>query len=153
MIEVEVPIQRVKDWMRIPEYESPGAVAFDIAAAEDVYVGRGEVALVPTGLVVKVPDDCALLLCSRSSAPKKYGIIPPHGLGIIDQDYCGPEDELKVQVMGLHDPDTHLHAMQPTIMAGDRIAQGLIIPCLRAKFVEKPEGIALASRGGFGSTG
>jgi dUTP pyrophosphatase len=152
MIEVQVPIQRIDPAVRIPQYQSPGAVAFDIAAAQDIYVNRGEIALVPTGLVVKVPDDCALLLCSRSSAPKKYGIIPPHGLGVIDQDYCGPDDELKIQVMGLVDAGPFLAQAQPTIYKGDRIAQGLLVPCVRAEFVEVESSMA-ASRGGFGSTG
>jgi len=67
-----------------------------------------------------------------------------NGIGVIDGDYCGPEDEIK---LSLFNP-----GLQPaSIDKGDRLAQGLIVPVVKAEFEEGPAD--KRSRGGFGSTG
>lgn len=134
-----------------PEYKTPGSVAFDIAAAVDFELESGQIALVPTGLVIEVPEGHALLLCSRSSTPQKLHLSPPHGLGIIDQDYCGDDDELMVQVM-CHWPTLPASSYKMCYDRGTRIAQGLIVPVEKAVFHESSSSFA-ANRGGFGSTG
>ena len=70
--------------------------------------------------------------------------MQPHGLGVIDQDYCGPKDELKIQVHNF----TH---QTVKVERGEKIAQGLFVKCAQAEFTEI-EVVENKTRGGFGST-
>jgi len=65
-------------------------------------------------------------------------------VGIIDQDYCGPEDEIKIQMM-------NISKKKVKIEKGERIAQALLVKIARPNLIEKK--IRAKSRGGFGSTG
>jgi len=131
----------------LPEYETPGAVGFDICAAEEITVAPQEIVRIKTGLVVKTPAGYALIVVPRSSTPKKKGLDMPHSIGIIDQDYCGPNDELQIQVRNF--------TLQPvTVTRGEKIAQGLFVRVDAAEWEElHPEKLPEMSRGGFGSTG
>jgi len=71
-----VRIRRLTPHVPLPEYQTIGAAGFDLAASEDTRVGPGEVALVPTGLVIRVPDGYFL-------------------------GYCGAKDEIRIQVMNV----------------------------------------------------
>ena len=68
-------------------------------ANADVTIAPGTIALVPTGLVIEVPPDHFLGIFARSSTPLKRGLMVANGVGVIDQDYCGPADEVKIQVL------------------------------------------------------
>jgi dUTP pyrophosphatase len=139
-----VRITRMHPDARIPEYQSDGAAGFDLAAVADVTVDPGRVALVPTGLVIQVPIRMFLGIFARSSTPVKKGLMVANGVGVVDPDYCGPDDEVKVAVMNFT-PDP------VTVRAGDRIAQGILLEAPRVEWAEAPaEG---PSRGGFGSSG
>ena len=95
---VTVRIRRLRDDVALPAYESRGAAAFDLAAAADVTVAAGTVTLVPTGLVIEVPAGMFLGVFARSSTPLKRGLMVANGVGIVDADYCGPTDEIKIEV-------------------------------------------------------
>jgi len=138
-------ITRIDKSLPLPKYETPGSVAFDVHARETVVVAARSLALVPTNLVVQIPEGYALLLASRSSTPKKKGLSIPHGIGIIDQDYCGPQDEMRAQVFNNGNEVV-------TVERGERIAQAMIVPIARVELVER-ELATTESRGGFGSTG
>jgi dUTP pyrophosphatase len=140
-----VRIRRLRPEVRLPAYESDGAAAFDLAAAEEVIVEPGRVALVPTGLVIEVPPGLALGIFARSSTPLKRGLMIANGVGLVDSDYCGPADEVKIAVM-------NFTAASVTVRAGDRIAQALLLPAPRVEWDEVAE-LASESRGGFGATG
>ncbi|MGH9310123.1 MAG: dUTP diphosphatase [Vicinamibacterales bacterium] len=142
---MKVRISRVRPDVALPRYESDGAAAFDLAAAEDVVVPAGGVALVPTGLVVEVPPGMFLGIFARSSTPLKRGLMVANGVGIVDPDYCGPADEIKIAAM-------NFTAAPVTVHRGDRIAQGIFLAAPRVTWEEA--GPARAdSRGGFGATG
>ena len=81
---------------------------------------------------------------ARSSTPLKRGLIVANGVGVVDADYCGPEDEIKVQVL-------NFTAAPVTVRAGDRLAQGILLPVTRIEWDEVEE-LRKDSRGGFGST-
>ncbi|MBW8894603.1 MAG: hypothetical protein JF613_00225 [Acidobacteria bacterium] len=66
-----VRIKRLSPSVSLPRYESDGAAAFDLAAAAEMTVEPGRVALVPTGLVIEVPTGMFLAIFARSSAPLK----------------------------------------------------------------------------------
>jgi dUTP pyrophosphatase len=141
-----VRIRRLRADVPLPAYQTPGAAGFDLAASEEVRIAPNAVALVPTGLVIRVPDGYFLGIFARSSTPLKRGLIVSNGVGVIDADYCGADDEIKIQVL-------NVTRELVTIKAGDRIAQGLFIPVARATWDETSEDLRIGSRGGFGATG
>jgi dUTP pyrophosphatase len=127
-----------------PTYETAGAAGFDLAAAEDVEVPPRQIRLIGTGLVIKVPDGHFLAIFARSSTPLKRGLMIANGVGVIDSDYCGATDEVKIQVINITDKAV-------AVRRGDRLAQGVVLAAPRVEFVEGDAGDR--SRGGFGSTG
>jgi dUTP pyrophosphatase len=129
----------------MPSYQTAGAAGFDLAASADVTIAPGAIVLIPTGLVVEVPNGHFLGIFARSSTPLKKGLIVANGVGVLDSDYCGPTDELKIQVM-------NVTSLPVTVTAGDRIAQGIVMPYARVE-IEDGGGATAPSRGGFGSTG
>jgi dUTP pyrophosphatase len=141
-----VAIRRLDTSVPLPEYQTPGAAGFDLAASADVVVEPGVIALVPTGLVIKVPDGHFLGIFARSSTPLKRGLMVANGVGVIDQDYCGTHDEVKIQVF-------NFTSAAVRVAKGDRIAQGVLIPVTRAQWEETAGDLREGSRGGFGATG
>jgi len=142
---MNVKIIRIDKSLPLPKYETNGAVGFDFVAREDVVVGAKSLGLIPGNVVIEVPTGFMLVVASRSSAPRKKGLLTPHGIGIIDHDYCGPEDEVKIQVYNFRDEEV-------VIKKGERVAQGVFVRIEKFLFKEVDE-IRGESRGGFGSTG
>lgn len=137
-------IKRIDPTLPLPQYQTAGSVGFDLITREDTVISPGKIGLIPGNVIVTVPRGFALLIIPRSSLPKKKSLICPHSLGVIDQDYCGPDDEIFVQVQNISD--------QPVIVQrGERIAQGLLVKVEQAQWMEVAE-VAAKSRGGFGST-
>jgi len=141
-----VRIRRLDSAVALPAYQTPGAAGFDLASNADVTIAPGTIALVPTGLVIQVPPGHFLGIFARSSTPLKKGLMVANGVGVIDQDYCGPADEVKIQVL-------NFTAAPVQVVKGDRIAQGLFIPVARADWQEADGDLRDGSRGGFGATG
>ncbi|HTH03050.1 MAG TPA: dUTP diphosphatase [Vicinamibacterales bacterium] len=142
---ISVRIRRLSPSVPLPQYESDGAAAFDLAAAGDVTIQPGQVALIPTGLVIEVPPGMFLGIFARSSTPLKRGLMVANGVGIVDPDYCGPDDEVKIAVLNFTSAPVR-------VAAGDRIAQGMLLPVNRVTW-EETQVLREDSRGGFGSTG
>ena len=140
-----VEIQRIDPSLPLPQYESAGAVGFDFVTREDTTIEPKSIGLVPGNVIIKVPEGHALVVVPRSSLPRKKALVCPHSIGIIDQDYHGPEDEIFIQVQNISDEPV-------TIERGDRIAQGLFMRVDRAEWNEVDDHGA-ETRGGFGSTG
>lgn len=142
---MKVKIQRVDKSLPLPKYETGGSVGFDFLARKDTTIPPKTIALIPGNVIVEVPANYMLLVSLRSSTPRKKGLLMPHGIGVIDHDYCGPQDEIKIQVYNFTD--------QPvTVLRGEKIAQGIFVHIDRFEW-EEVEGIREKSRGGFGSTG
>ncbi|MFC1599827.1 dUTP diphosphatase [Patescibacteria group bacterium] len=137
-------IKRIDTNLPLPVYETGGSVGFDIIAREKAEIPPKEIKLIPGNIIVEVPKGYMLMVASRSSTPKKKGLTPPHGLGIIDHDYCGNEDEIKIQVYNFTD--------EPVIVErGEKIAQGVFIRIDKLEW-EEVDDMTSDSRGGFGST-
>lgn len=142
---MKIQIQRVDTSVALPTYASGGAVAFDVVTRETTTVEPGAIALIPGNVIVKIPEGTMLLVAPRSSMPRKKGLVFPHGIGIIDQDYCGPEDELLIQVQNI--------TKEPvTVERGERIAQAVFVRIEKAEWKEV-DSHGVETRGGFGSTG
>ncbi|MBT3834870.1 dUTP diphosphatase [Candidatus Peribacteria bacterium] len=141
---MKVSIIRVDKNLPLPGYETRGSLGFDLITREDTVIEPGKIALVPGNAIVKIPEGYALLLIPRSSLPRKKSLICPHSIGLIDQDYCGPKDELMVQVQNISDEKV-------TVERGEKIAQGLFVKVEKADWTEV-SGHNEETRGGFGST-
>lgn len=142
---MKVHIKRIDQSLPLPVYETDGSVGFDILAREETVIESGMIELIPANIIVEVPKGYMLVVASRSSTPRKTGLTPPHGFGIIDHDYCGPEDEIKIQVY-------NFSGSAVTIKKGEKIAQGVFVRIDKFEWEEVDE-IRGESRGGFGSTG
>ena len=141
---IPVDIKRLDPDVPMPEYKTAGAIAFDIAVREGKTIQPGETVFFSTGLIVCTPPGYGLILAGRSSNAKKQ-ITLANGIGVIDQDYCGPEDELKLSVRN-EGPEPY------TVETGERIAQGLFVPIVRGEFRDV-ETLTGPTRGGYGTTG
>lgn len=138
----EVKFQKVSPNAVAPKFHTDGSAGFDLTTSAHVVVRPDSRMLVSTGLIIAAPKDHMLFITHRSSTPKRFGV---HVLtGIVDEDYCGPEDVISIQVQNFWPSSV-------TIPMGSRIAQGVFIPVQRAKFVE--HNFKGKSRGGYGSTG
>jgi dUTP pyrophosphatase len=153
---VSVVVEVVReDWadpgVPLPAYQTAGAAGADLSAnlpeevrAAGIVIAPGGRALVPTGLRVAVPEGYEMQVRPRSGLALRQGIVLPNSPGTIDSDYRGP---LGVIVMNLGDADF-------VVRHGDRIAQAVIAPVVRAGFVQVA-GLddTVRGAGGFGSTG
>lgn len=130
----------------MPFYATDGAAGIDLAAfcESDITVEPSQRELIKTGLCVAIPEGCVGIIAVRSSLGVKHGIALSNGIGVIDCDYRG---ELMVSVYNASD-------VPFTVKNGDRIAQLIIMPYLRADICER-ETLTETERntGGFGSTG
>ena len=140
----QVKIKRLDKNLPLPRYETEGSVGFDLLCRESVTINSQRVGLIPANVIVETPPGYMLMVTLRSSTPRKQGLLIPHGVGVIDQDYCGEGDEIKIQVYNFT-PDA------VSIERGDRIAQGIFVRVDRAEWLEV-EGMDSETRGGFGST-
>ncbi len=139
-----VRITRLHASAILPAYQTEGAAGFDLAASQPMTIQPGQIALVPTGLVIEVPAGHFLGVFARSSTPLKRGLVVANGVGVVDSDYSGPTDEIKIQVL-------NVTSVPVDIEPGDRLAQGVLMPFVRAVWTEGEA--SGPSRGGFGSTG
>ena len=129
---------------RKPEYGSDRAAGMDFFASESVTIAPGEHALVHTGIVMRLAPGYYLEISARSSTFRKKRLVLTNGIGIIDEDYCGIDDEIMFSYVNLGTEPATVHA-------GEAIGQGVVRHRLRAELrTFTPED---KSRGGFGSTG
>ncbi|HYC79817.1 MAG TPA: dUTP diphosphatase [Candidatus Binatia bacterium] len=142
---MKVKIRRKDSSVPLPVYGTPDSAAFDIASNEDVVIDPKSLAQIHTGLYFECPPGYFLAMFSRSSTPKKKGLMPPHGVGVLDPDYAGPEDEALVLVYNFTDEPVE-------VKKGDRIAQGIFLPFQQVEWEEK-DSLKEVTRGGVGSTG
>jgi dUTP pyrophosphatase len=136
------------DGLPLPHYATGGAAAVDLCAAipEDAHMvipslGR---ALIPTGLTIQLPLDHELQIRARSGLASKHGILVANSPGTIDEDFRG---EICVILLNAS-PKPY------TVRRGDRVAQAVLAPVVRAEWRET-ETLTETQRGtgGFGSTG
>lgn len=146
MNNIRVRVKKLREDAVIPEYKTEGAAGFDLVAAEDVTINAGETVTVPTGLAFEIPEGYELQIRPRSGLSLKTPLRIANSPGTIDSDYRG---EVKIIITNTGQCDDYYN-----IYKGDRIAQGVIVPVMRAEFEEVDE-LSETSRGygGFGSTG
>ena len=141
---IQVKIKRIYGSFPLPRYQSPGAVGFDFYCVNQTYIRPGEIQLIATDVIMEIPEGYMLMIVPRSSTARKHGLTLPHGAGIIDNDYCGENDQIFIQVYNFTN-ETQI------VDPGSKIAQGILVKVAHADFYEV-DSMAEESRGGFGST-
>ena len=116
----------------------------DLRAAETVNLSKGEFKLISLGVGMILPDGYEAHIVPRSSTFKKFHIIQTNHMGIIDNSYCGEQDEWKFPALAVEDT---------IINKNDRICQFRIVKKQPEIVFEQVEKLSDTSRGGFGSTG
>ena len=142
---VRVTIKKIREGAVLPRYGSAQAAGADLYACpeEDVTLLPGETALIPTGLVLALPEGTVGLVYARSGLALREGLAPANKVGVIDSDYRG---EVMVAL--------HNHSAEPRIVTpGERVAQLVIAPYLTGAFEEGDVDDTARGAGGFGSTG
>lgn len=140
---VTTRVERCHAEAKLPVYSTEGAGGFDFFTVDSGIVLPGCSAVVRTGLKFEIPAGCALLIMGRSGLGFKNGIRLANCVGLIDCDYRG-EVMLKI----------HNEGAEPYAWGiGARLAQGVIVPYIRAGFVEGAVSETDRGEAGFGSTG
>lgn len=116
----------------------------DLRAAEEVSIKAGEFKLVPLGIAMELPKGYEAHVVPRSSTFKNFGVIQTNSMGIIDETYCGDNDQWFFAAYALRDTEIHVN---------DRICQFRIMEHQPALEFEETEVLGNESRGGHGSTG
>lgn len=137
-------IKRLDQSLPLPRYHTIGSAGFDLSARVETTIAPKQIARIPSGLIIGTPTGYVLTLAARSSLASKKGLMLANGIGTIDSDFCGPEDEILISVYNFSDQSV-------TVEKGERIAQGLFLKVEQGEW-EEVEEISKQSRGGFGST-
>ena len=117
---------------------------YDLRAAEDVEMKSGEFKLIKLGVAIQLPSGYEAIVAPRSSTFKNYGIIQANSIGVIDESYCGDNDQWMLPAIALRDT---------TIHKNDRICQFRIIEHQPAHKITTVQQLGGKDRGGIGSTG
>ena len=143
---MKIRVKKLVPEAKIPTYGSDFAAGADLYAAqpEAVVIAPGETVLVHTGIAMEIPEGYGGFLYARSGLATKRGLAPANKVGVIDSDYRG---EIMV---ALYNQSSSVQ----TVESGERIAQLVIAPFLKASFDEAEElEDTRRGEGGFGSTG
>lgn len=142
---MKINYKKMRDDAKVPFYGSDLAAAADLyACCDDLVVKPFETVIIPTGIALEIPDGYAAFIYARSSLGIKEGLAPANKVGVIDADYRG---EIMVGLYNHSD-------VERTIFRGERIAQMVIAPFIKADFCEVDD-LSVTNRGDgrFGSTG
>lgn len=116
----------------------------DLRCGETIEMKKGEFKIIPLGVAMQLPSGYEALVLPRSSTFKRYGIIMVNSIGLIDESYCGDEDEWGFLA----------YATKDTIIPqNDRICQFRILDHMPELDIETVDRLSDENRGGYGSTG
>ena len=116
----------------------------DLRAAKEMVLKAGQYAKIPLGVAMKLPEGYEAHIVPRSSTYKNYGLIQTNHMGVVDESYCGDNDQWHMPVYALRDTVIHVN---------DRICQFRIMEHQPKIVFEEVEALSAPDRGGFGSTG
>ena len=116
----------------------------DLRAAEDMAIQKGECRLIPLGVAIELPKGYEAHVVPRSSTFRNYGLIQANSFGVVDESYCGNEDQWFVPMYAIRDTEVHVN---------DRICQFRIMEHQPEIVFEETGRLLGENRGGFGTTG
>lgn len=116
----------------------------DLRAAEEITMKAGEFKLIPLGIAMELPVGYEAHVVPRSSTFKNFGVIQTNSMGVIDESYCGDNDQWFFPAYALRDTVIHVN---------DRICQFRIMEHQPELYFEEAKELGHEDRGGHGSTG
>tara|TARA_B100001750_G_scaffold179597_1_gene147964 strand:- start:12 stop:449 length:438 start_codon:yes stop_codon:yes gene_type:complete len=143
---IKVLVKKLNPKVELPKYKTEGSSGMDLKALIEnpIIIKPQSYVLIPTGLSIAIPEDTEIQIRPRSGLAAKSSISVLNTPGTIDSDYRG---EIKIILFN--------HGKEEFIVNnGDRIAQMILMPVLKAEFEEIKElPKTVRGSGGFGSTG
>ena len=143
---MKLKIKKLDERAIIPTYGTEYSAGADLynMGGEAVSVAPGETVLIHTGLSIEIPEGYCGLIFARSGLATKRGLAPANKVGVVDSDYRGE------WMVALHNHSDKT----ATVEGGERVAQMVVVPYLKAEF-ELADELSETERGegGFGSTG
>ncbi|MBO5207313.1 MAG: dUTP diphosphatase [Clostridia bacterium] len=143
---MKLKIKKLDERAIIPTYGTEYSAGADLynMGGEAVSVAPGETVLIHTGLSIEIPEGYCGLIFARSGLATKRGLAPANKVGVVDSDYRGE------WMVALHNHSDKT----ATVEGGERVAQMVVVPYLKAEF-ELTDELSETERGagGFGSTG
>ena len=143
---VKILVKKFDKNIKLPTYKTSGASGMDLVAyiKNNITINPGNIAIVPTGIAIAIPKNFEIQIRPRSGLAAKKGISVLNTPGTIDSDYRG---EVKIILINLSKKSF-------VVKSGDRIAQMILCPVIKAKLAEvKKLPKTSRNKGGFGSTG
>lgn len=144
MAEKNIKVKYLSDKVSKLEYIAGKSDWIDLRAAEDVELKQGDFKLIPLGIAMQLPKGYEAHIIPRSSTFKNFGVIQANHMGMVDESYCGDNDQWYFPAIALRDT---------SIKAGDRICQFRIIEHQPQLIFEAVDTLGNEDRGGFGTTG
>lgn len=140
----KIKVRYLSDKVSKLEYIAGKSDWIDLRAAEDVELKQGDFKLIPLGIAMQLPKGYEAHIIPRSSTFKNFGVIQANHMGMVDESYCGDNDQWYFPAIALRDT---------SIKAGDRICQFRIMEHQPQLIFEAVDTIGNEDRGGFGTTG
>ena len=141
---MEIKIKYFTDKIDKIEYIAGKSDWMDLRCAEDIELKAGDFRLIPLGVGMKLPEGYEAHVVPRSSTFKNFGLIQVNSMGIVDESYCGDNDQWFWPALATRDVTVHVN---------DRICQFRIMEHQPAFDFVEVEKLGENDRGGFGSTG
>ena len=143
---VKILVKKFDKNIKLPAYKTSGSSGMDLVAyiKNKITINPGKTAMIPTGIAVAIPKNYEIQIRPRSGLAAKKSISVLNTPGTVDSDYRG---EIKIILINLSKESF-------VVKSGDRVAQMILCPVVRAKFKEvKNLPKTIRDKGGFGSTG
>ena len=141
---VSVKIKYLSDKIEKLRYIDGKSDWIDLRCAEEITIKQGEFKLIPLGIAMELPQGYEAHIVPRSSTFKNFGIIQTNHMGVVDESYCGDNDQWRMPVYAVRDTEIHVN---------DRICQFRIMENQPKIVFDEVEHLEGTDRGGFGSTG
>ncbi len=125
---MEIKVKRIDSTVPLPRYEKDAA-GFDFYCGIGMTILPKQIVAIPSNTAMKIPKGYMLLVVPRSSTPKRKGLTMPNSVGVVDPYFCGDTDEIQLIFQNVTDKPVR-------VKKGEKIAQGIIIKYISAKFVE-----------------
>ncbi|OGG49156.1 hypothetical protein A3G63_01000 [Candidatus Kaiserbacteria bacterium RIFCSPLOWO2_12_FULL_52_8] len=141
---MEMLIRRMEKDLPLPEYKTARAAAVDLYVRESAVVPPHSTFAFHLNLAIQLPPNHFGLMAARSSLFKR-GLVLRNGIGIIDEDFAGDEDECRANIYNFTEEPV-------TVERGDRLVQLIVLPFDRVVWKEV-DSLGNTNRGGIGTTG
>lgn len=141
---MEIKIKYFTDAIDRLDYIAGKSDWIDLRASAEVSLKAGEFRLIPLGIAMQLPEGYEAHIVPRSSTFKNFGIIQTNSMGVVDESYCGDQDQWFFPAYALRDTTIHIN---------DRICQFRIMAHQPPISFIPTEQLQNPNRGGHGSTG